>query len=253
MSLQVKNLKVTINSRKILDGIEFYLNKGELVALLGPNGSGKSTILRTIFGILKPSDGAVYLNGYEINKMDVEDVAKILGYLPQEYTDTNLSVLDVVLLGRTPYINLKPSKIDYDMALEALKLVGMDSFAKRKFSELSGGEKQKVMLARIFCQKTEFLLLDEPTAHLDVRSQIEIMEIIKRIVKKGKSAIVAMHDINLALSYCDKIIMVKKGEIVRFGTPDDVINPKTVEEVFGVKAEILRENGRPIVIPVGVK
>ena len=252
MRLRVEDVEVELNSIKILKGVTFEINRGEIAALLGPNGSGKSTILRTIFGILKPLKGVIYLNGGELNSMSVEDTAKIMGYLPQEHSETNLNVIDVVLLGRTPYISVNPRKDDYRVAEEALKLVGMEEFAERKFSELSGGEKQKAMLARIFCQETDFMLLDEPTAHLDIKSQIEVLEIIKRIVRKGKAALVAMHDINLALNFSDRVLMVRKGKIIHAGKPYEVINPETIQDVFGVRAEILKENGRIFVVPVGI-
>ncbi len=253
MKIRVEDVEIELGGRKILDGIEFEIRRGEFVTLLGPNGSGKSTILRTIFGILKPSRGAVYLNGSEINRMGIENSARVMGYLPQEHSETNLSVLDVTLLGRTPYININPGKSDYEMARNALKLVGMEKFSNRKFSELSGGERQKVMLARIFCQETDFMLLDEPTAHLDIRSQIEILEIIRRMVESGKAAIVAMHDINLALSFSDRVLMVKNGKIIHAGKPDDIIRPETILNVFGVRAEIVKENGRLVVVPVGIE
>ena len=253
MKLRVYDVDVELGSKKILNGITFEVEKGELVGLLGPNGSGKSTILRTVFGILKPLKGAVYLNGDEINNIGIEDAAKLMGYLPQEHSEANLTVLDVVLLGRTPYVNFSPKKVDYRLAEEALRLVGMEKFAKRKFSSLSGGEKQKVMLARIFCQKTDFMLLDEPTAHLDIKSQFEILQVVRKMVDGGRAAIVAIHDINLALNFSDRILMVRNGRIVYAGKPEDVINPDTIQEVFGVKAEIYSENGKLIVVPVGIK
>ncbi len=253
MRLRVEDVEVELNSRRILKGVTLEVRKGEIVALLGPNGSGKSTILRTIFGILKPVRGVIYLNGDVLNSTDVEDAAKIMGYLPQEHSETNLSVADVVLLGRTPYISINPEKEDYRIAWEALKLVGMEEFAERKFSELSGGEKQKVMLARIFCQETDFMLLDEPTAHLDIKSQIEVLEMIKRITERGKAALVAMHDINLALNFCDRVLMVKNGKIIHAGKPGEIISQETIRDVFGVKAEILKDNGRIFVVPVGIE
>ncbi len=253
MRFRVEDVEVELNSRKILDGVTFEISKGEIVVLLGPNGSGKSTILRTIFGILKPIKGAIYLNGGKLNAASVEEIAKIMGYLPQEHSETNLRVIDVVLLGRTPYISVNPGKEDYRVAEEALKLVGMEDFATRKFSELSGGERQKVILARIFCQETDFMLLDEPTSHLDIKSQIEVLEIIRRITEKGKTALVAMHDINLALNFSDRVLMVRDGKIVHTGKPEDVINTETIKDVFGVRVEILKENGRILVVPVGVR
>ncbi len=250
--LRVEGITVSLKSREILNDVSFELRKGDLVALLGPNGSGKSTILRTLFGLLRPAHGAVYLDGKAVHSMQIHDVAKILGYLPQENSETNLRVMDVVLLGRTPYIGMSPSNEDVAIAREALELVGLKGFENRYFSELSGGEKQKVMLARIFCQQTDFLLLDEPTSHLDIKSQVEVMNIVRRMVDGGKAAIVAVHDINLATAFCNRILMVKDGRIVHAGSPFEVVSPESIREVFGVEADVVRYNGRVLVVPKDV-
>ena len=253
MILRVDDLTVFLKSREILRDVCFELERGDLVALLGPNGSGKSTILRTLFGLIKPLKGAVYLDGKAIHSMQIQDIAKLLGYLPQETSQTNLRVIDVVLLGRTPYIGMTPSKEDLRIAKEALQLVGLEGLENRYFSELSGGEKQKVMLARIFCQQTDFLLLDEPTSHLDIRSQVEVMDIVKRMVDNGKAAIVAIHDINLASSFCTQILMVKNGRIIYTGEPLEVINPETIRDVFGVEVDVIPYDGRVFVVPREVR
>ncbi len=250
--LRVEGITVNLKSREILKDVCFELRKGDLIALLGPNGSGKSTILRTLFGLLRPAHGAVYLNGKKVHSMQIQDVAKLLGYLPQGSSETNLKVIDVVLLGRTPYIGITPSNEDLRIAREALELVGLKGFENRYFSELSGGEKQKVMLARIFCQETDFLLLDEPTSHLDIKSQVEVMNIVKRMVGEGKAAIVAIHDINLATSFCNRILMVKNGRIVYAGNPFEVISPGSIRDVFGVEVDVVRYNGRVLVVPKDV-
>lgn len=250
--LRVEGISVSLKSREILNDISFELRKGDLVALLGPNGSGKSTILRTLFGLLKPVQGVVYLDGKSVHSMQIQDVAKVLGYLPQENSETSLRVIDVVLLGRTPYIGMSPSMNDIRLARKAIELVGLRGLESRYFSELSGGEKQKVMLARIFCQETDFLLLDEPTSHLDIKSQVEVMGIVKRMVEKGKAAIVAVHDINLATAFCNRILMVKDGRIVHAGSPFEVVNPESIREVFGVEADVVRYNGRVLVVPKDV-
>jgi iron complex transport system ATP-binding protein len=250
--LRVEGVSVRLKSMEILKDVTFELREGDLIALLGPNGSGKSTILRTLFGLLKPVNGVVYLDGKTVHGMKIQDVAKILGYLPQENSETNLRVIDVVLLGRTPYVGLTPSNKDLKIALEALELVGLKDFENRYFSELSGGEKQKVMLARIFCQQTDFLLLDEPTSHLDIRSQVEVMNIVKRMVDEGKAAIIAIHDINLAASFCNRILMVKNGRIAYAGKSSEVINPESIRDVFGVEVDVVRYNGRALVVPKDV-
>ena len=250
--LRVEGVSVRLKSREILKGVSFELRRGDLVALLGPNGSGKSTILRTLFGLLKPVEGVVYLDGKAVHSMHIQDAAKILGYLPQENSETNLKVMDVVLLGRTPYIGMTPSNEDIKIAQEALELVGLQGFENRYFSELSGGEKQKVMLARIFCQQTDFLLLDEPTSHLDIRSQVEVMNIVRRMVDGGKAAIVAMHDINLATHFCNRIMMVRNGRIAYAGKSSDVITPKSIRDVFGIEVDVVRYDSRVLVVPKDV-
>ncbi|AEA47013.1 ABC transporter ATP-binding protein [Archaeoglobus veneficus] len=249
MILRIENIKVVLNSVEVLRDVEFEVREGELIALLGPNGSGKSTLLRTIFGLIKPACGAVYLNGRKLHDMQIAEVVKSLGYLPQENSETKLRVIDVVLLGRTPYIGIKPSWEDLEIAREALSMVGMGGFENRRFSELSGGEKQKVMLARIFCQQAKLLLLDEPTSHLDIKSQIEVMGIVKRTVNNGKAAIVAIHDINLAASFCNRILMVKNGKIFYAGRPTEIINAESIMDVFGIEVEVIHHKNRIFVVP----
>ena len=251
MILRIENVRVVLNSSEVLRDVEFEVREGELIALLGPNGSGKSTLLRTIFGLIKPACGAVYLNGRKLHDMQIAEVAKSLGYLPQESSETRLRVIDVVLLGRTPYIGIKPSQKDLKIARKALSMVGMEGFENRRFSELSGGEKQKVMLARIFCQQAKILLLDEPTSHLDIKSQVEVMGIVRRTVSDGKAAIVAIHDINLAASFCNRVLMVKDGRIVYAGKPEEVINPESIMDVFGIEVEVVQHKNRILVVPFG--
>lgn len=251
MILEVRNVKVRLGSSEILKDVTFKIGKYEMVALLGPNGSGKSTILKTIFGVLKPVDGVIYLNGESIEEFSFKQIARKMGYLPQENPETNLKVMDVVLLGRTPYLSefKHPSKKDLEIALDALKSVGLEGFEDRKFSELSGGEKQKVMIARIFAQQSEVLLLDEPTAHLDISSQIEVMELVNKKVRSGLAAIIAMHDINLATSFCNRILMVKDGKIVNAGEPEEVVTQSTIREVFNADVDVKRFGGKIYVVP----
>ncbi len=248
MRLEVRGIKVILRSREVLRNVSLQVSDGELVALLGPNGSGKSTLLRTIFGILKPADGVVLFNG---KNLTFEDKAKVMGYLPQENPEVGLSVLEVVLLGRTPYIKgIKASNLDVMLAKQALKEVGLQGFESRRFSELSGGERQKVMLARVFAQQPKIMLLDEPTAHLDLSAQLEVMDLVKRKVTDNCSAIVAMHDINLAAAYADKILMIKSGEVAYAGETGDVLTPEAIKDVYGVDV-IVKKHGRYIyVLPI---
>ncbi|WP_456330360.1 ABC transporter ATP-binding protein [Archaeoglobus sp.] len=247
MKLVVKGVTVTLGSRDVLKGVTFEVGEGELLALLGPNGSGKTTMLRTIFGMLKPLKGVVLLDGKKIGS--AEEAARKLGFLPQDTPLANLKVIDIVMLGRTPYLSglKRPGDEDYRAAMEALREVGMEDMADRIFSELSGGERQKVMLARVFAQQPEVMLLDEPTAHLDIAAQIEIMEIIRSKVEEGKAAIVAIHDINLASSFATRILMVKNGKVAYAGRPEDVINEESIRNVFGADV-VVRRYGRSVYI-----
>ncbi|MEM4455904.1 MAG: ABC transporter ATP-binding protein [Archaeoglobaceae archaeon] len=237
MILRVEGVSVKLGSAEILKNVTFHAEKGELITILGPNGSGKTTLLRTIFGILKPLKGVVYLE------------RDSLGYLPQETADTNLKVIEIVLLGRTrDFGAIKiPKKQDYEIAIKALKEVGVEHLANRIFSELSGGEKQKVLIARLLAQQPEILLLDEPTAHLDISAQIEIMSLLKELAK-NKVVIVAMHDINLALSFANKVMMMKEGEIRYAGKPSEVVSEESIREVFGIEV-IVKKHGKIYVIP----
>lgn len=248
MKLKVKDVVVRLGSRDVLKEVTFEVKEGDFVALLGPNGSGKSTILRTVFGVLKPVKGVVILDGREIE--NIERAAKVFGYLPQETPVTNLRVIDVVLLGRTPYLSSfkRPSEKDYEIAIRALEEVGFAEF-ERLFSELSGGERQKVMLARVFAQQPEIMLLDEPTAHLDISAQIEIMEIVSRKVEEGKAAIVAIHDINLATSFATQILMVKNGKIAYAGKPEEVVREETIKDVFDAEVSVKRHGKAVYVVP----
>jgi|Deesub1362A_J573_1020465.scaffolds.fasta_scaffold00106_33 iron complex transport system ATP-binding protein len=250
MLLEVRGLKLVLGSSEVLRNLNFKLERGETVGLLGPNGSGKSTLLRAIFGVLKPVEGVIYVDGKNISELNIREIARKMGYLPQESAESRLTVRDVVLLGRTPYIDsLKIKPVDIKIAEEALEAVGLSGFEDRKFSELSGGEKQKVLLARVFAQKSEILLLDEPTSHLDISSQIEIMSLIKKRIKDYGSAIIAIHDINLASAYCDKLLLIKRGRIVKAGVPEAVITRESIRDVFGADVEVKNFGGRIHIVP----
>ena len=255
MILEIKGIKVRLGSSEILRDVTFKIEDGEMTALLGPNGSGKSTLLKTIFGILKPEIGAVYLDGRKLADMSVEAIAKEIGYLPQETSEANLRVIDIVLLGRTPHMDgLKlPDESDRRIAKKALRMVGLDGFEDRSFTSLSGGEKQKVLLARVFAQNARILLLDEPTSHLDISGQIEIMEIVKKSVEGGRSALIAIHDINLAASFCNKILMIKNGMVVYAGTPEEVITPENIRDVFNADVDVKKHAGRIYLVPKVLK
>ena len=207
-------------------------------AILGPNGSGKSTFLKAVYRIQPISAGAVYLDGREIDKIPRRRMAQEVSVVSQfNQIQFEYSVYDVVLMGRTPHLGLmqRESPQDHRLAEEALRTVGMYEYKDQNFQTLSGGEKQRVILARALTQQPKLLILDEPTNHLDIRYQLEILSIIRNL---GISVLTALHDLNLALQFCDYIYLVKDGEIYCHGEPSQVLTPDNIKQVYGIGCDI---------------
>ena len=253
MKLKVNNVEFAYNSIPVLENISMELNRAEVLGIVGPNGTGKSTLIRCIDRILNPERGSIFLDEQDISKMARMEIARKIGYVPQSIEGVfPASVIDTVLMGRRPYLGWKSSKEDLDHVLEVLELLGMMEFAMRDINEISGGQQQKVLIARALAQKADILLLDEPTSNLDIRHQLEVMEIMKDIVKnKGISAVMALHDLNLASRYADRIIMMKGGKIFAAGNPASVLTVENIKQVYGVRALVKDDGERPYIIPIG--
>ncbi|HHV80285.1 MAG: ABC transporter ATP-binding protein [Dictyoglomi bacterium] len=236
--IEAFGIKFGYQGRDVLKGVTISLLPGELVGLLGPNGAGKSTLIKILSKVLKPIAGDVYIEGKELEELSFREVAKRIGVVPQETTlDYSFTVYDVVMMGRNPYVSRFRGETgsDEDIVREAMRLTNTIDFADRPITELSGGEKQRVILARALAQQPKILLLDEPTSHLDISYQIEMLDLIKRLVKeKGISVLSALHDPNLASQFCDKIILMKDGTIYDFGPPRDVLTSANLKEVFNI-------------------
>ncbi|MFO7795266.1 MAG: ABC transporter ATP-binding protein [Promethearchaeati archaeon] len=247
--IDVQNLTFAYNKKPVLHDISFSLEKGEFLGVIGPNGSGKSTLLRNLDGILSPKNGAIYIEGCDQNDMSRLDIAKIIGYIPQKEGDMfPITVFETVLLGRTPHIKWMETKEDKTIVARMLEKLGLGKFAMRDINQLSGGERQKVYIARALVQQPKLLLLDEPTANLDLKHQIEVLDLLLETKKKGVAIIIAIHDLNLALRYCDKFVILHQGQVfVRGG--EEIINKKNIETVYGVKVEVLEKAGQKYVIP----
>ncbi len=244
----VKNVNFSYNSKPVLKDMNFSVGRGEIVFILGPNGSGKTTLLRCIAGILKP-EGAVLVEGLE--NPSGRELAKKLAYVPQRSDTAFLTVFDIVLLGRRPHMRFGPSKEDYEIVKEVISMLGLDELASRRVNELSGGELQKVMIARALAQKPKILLLDEPTNNLDVKNQIEIMNLLRKIAcDRGISIICTMHDLNLASLYADRILMLKNGKIFADGGVE-VLTPENIRTVYDINVEVVRFNGKAVILPGG--
>ncbi|MBN8047733.1 MULTISPECIES: ABC transporter ATP-binding protein [Paraclostridium] len=236
--LQVKNLEFSIDKKEILKDISFEIPKGSFVGIIGPNGSGKSTILKNIYRLYKPDSGQILLDNKNLLNMKDKDCAKEIAVLAQESNSQfDFTVEQIVKMGRYPYKSVFEdySKKDLDMVTDMLKRVGLEDYVGRSFSKLSGGEKQRTLIARALVQDTEFLILDEPTNHLDIGYQIQLMDLVKSL---NITTLSAIHDMNMASMYCDYLIVMKDGKIKNCGSVKEVITEKMLKEIFGVNAYV---------------
>jgi iron complex transport system ATP-binding protein len=248
MILSVDGIEFSYPSKSVLKNIIFQVSKGEVISVLGINGAGKSTLLRCINKILKPQKGTILIDKFNLKQLDDVGIAQKMAYVPQNTISNYMTVFDTVLLGRKPYIKWEASKRDLEITSNILKLMQLEEYALRKTNELSGGELQKVIIARALVQEPKILLLDEPANNLDLKNQIEVMKIIRDISRtQNISAIVVMHDLNLTLRFSDKFIMLKDGKIFSEGD-SKVINSRNIREVFDVNAYVDNYNGIPIVV-----
>ncbi|ADG13384.1 ABC transporter related protein [Methanocaldococcus infernus ME] len=250
--LEVKNLSYSYGEHEVLKDISFVVNKGELCAIFGPNGAGKSTLFKCIIGFLKPNRGEIHVNGQDITKMPIEKIAKLIAYVPQEHKPPfPYLVKEVVLMGRTPHLNgiFGPKKEDVDKAIKAMEAIGVINLADKPYTDLSGGQRQLVLLARALAQETEVMVLDEPTSALDFRNQLKIWNILKKLAKSGMSIIVSVHDPNLMMWFCDKVIVLHKKRILAYGNPQETLTEEVLKSLYGDICEIKNIDKFKIVVP----
>lgn len=241
MKLEAQELQAVLGGNPILKGAGLRAEDGEFVGIIGPNGSGKSTLLKCIYRVLKPDGGAVLVDGEDLLSMSYKRSAKQISVVAQHnYYNFEFSVRDVVLMGRSPHKRAmeRDNAEDFRMVAEALEKVGMGDMATRSFSTLSGGEQQRVILARALAQDTPCLILDEPTNHLDIKYQLQLMDIVKGL---GRTVISAVHDLNIAAMYCTRLYVMKGGKIVAEGSPDEVLTAEMIRRVYEVEATVFRD------------
>lgn len=242
MNLSTENIRLSYGAQEILKGVSINGNTGEFIGIIGPNGSGKSTLLKCIYRILKPHAGQVFLDGEELSGISIRNSAKKMAVVAQHnYYNFDFSVMEVVLMGRAPHKKTmeRDNAKDFQIAQKALETVEMEGFANRSFSTLSGGEQQRVILARALAQQTPCLILDEPTNHLDITHQIQLMKIVKNL---KVTVISAVHDLNIAAMFCDRLYVLQDGEIVGQGTPQEVLTAEFIKKIYRVETEIVYDS-----------
>ena len=250
MKLIIKNLEFRYRSDSVLEDICLELAESEILGIVGVNGSGKSTLIKCIARLLNPNAGAILVDGTDIKDLSIAAMAQKAGYVPQSSRHSfSVTVFDAVLMGRRPHLNWRCKEEDYDKILEILHMLNIEDLALRDINELSGGEQQKVCIARALAQEPEILLLDEPTSNLDIRHQLEVLDTLRAISSEKKvSMIMAIHDLNLAVRYTDRMALMKDRKIFAAGNFSSVLTKETIRHVFGVETEIYRNNGTTHII-----
>ncbi|MDR8407433.1 ABC transporter ATP-binding protein [Nonomuraea sp. 3-1Str] len=232
MKLDLRGVSVALDGHPIVHEADLLVDDGEFVGLVGPNGCGKSTLLRTVYRALRPAAGLITVDGDDVHRLPARQAARRTAVVAQEApADLDFTVAEIVFMGRTPY--KADALVDEELAARALDRVGMAGAAERVFATLSGGEKQRVLLARALAQQTRLLLLDEPTSHLDIRHQLEILHLVREL---GIATLAVLHDLNQAAAFCDRLYVMNAGRIVAGGPPEQVLNPDLICQVYGVRA-----------------
>lgn len=240
MALEIQSLEVEIGKKTIIDDVSLTVSSQQMVGIIGANGSGKSTLLKSIYKSLKPKKGTIVLNQLDLLKTSEKKVSQKVGVVGQfNEVSFDFSVFQMVLLGRTPHKKLleTDSLADMEIVEAALKQTGLSAYRDRSFLSLSGGEKQRVILARALTQKPEYLILDEPTNHLDIRYQLEIMSCVRNL---GIGVLAALHDLEMAAAYCDYLVAMKEGKVLAAGKPEELLTEALVKEIYQVNCSIYR-------------
>ena len=246
--LRTKKITFGYGNRMILQDLTLTLEAGRFIAILGVNGSGKSTLLKNLNGILTPKYGTVLVDGKELSQMSGNEVARHIGYMPQKSAPSSCTVFDAVLLGRKPHISWNVGDKDLKVVNESLHRLGLETYALRRTTELSGGELQKVCIARALAQEPKVLLLDEPISHLDIKNQMDTLSLLQQIASELLlTVVVVIHDLGLALRFADRFILLKEGSLYAAGD-SRIITGESIREVFHIDVRLHQIDGIPIVV-----
>ena len=250
----VKNISFDYGGEEIFSDISFSINRGDVLCILGPNGTGKTTLIKCLNGLHEINSGEILINGENIRKLSFKQISKHIGYIPQAHVPSfPFKVFDVVLMGRAPYLNLTDSPKDEDkkIALDALKTLGIEDLKDKEYTNLSGGERQLVFLARVLCQKPDILILDEPTSHLDFGNQIKLLEIIDNLAKSGLSIIMSSHFPDHAFLSSTKVAIMKDKRFIDFGTPESVVTEDNLRKAYSIDVKLIElDNKRKVCVPM---
>ena len=250
MQIEVRDIAVSYGDKQVLDAISLDFEKGKVVSIIGPNGVGKSTFLHCLNRLLSPTAGTIRVEDVPLSEYSLRELAKVMGYVPYASPGNfPLSVVDMVIMGRHPYSRIGSSKDDLKFAYRILDKLDIEDLAFRPFSELSAGQRQKVMIARGLIQEPRVLLLDEPTANLDVKHQMEVTGMLLDLSReRGLTVVMVSHDLNIASKYSDEMVLLKDGAVFKVGAPEEVLTPENIREVYEVDSEVIEHGGRPYVL-----
>ena len=251
---EVKNISFDYDGEVIFSDISFSIERGDVLCILGPNGTGKTTLIKCLNGLNEINSGEILINGEDIKGLSFRQISKHVGYIPQSHVPSfPFKVFDVVLMGRAPYLNLTDSPKDEDkkIALDALKTLGIEDLKDKEYTNLSGGERQLVFLARVLCQKPDILILDEPTSHLDFGNQIKLLEIIDNLARSGLSIIMSSHFPDHAFLSSTKVAIMKNKKFIDFGTPDDVVTEENLKRAYSIDVKLMElDDKRKVCVPM---
>ena len=251
---EVKNISFSYDGEEIFDDISFSIEKGDVLCILGPNGTGKTTLIKCLNGLHDVDSGEIIVNGQNLKKLSFSEISRHIGYIPQSHVPSfPFKVLDVVVMGRAPYLNLtdSPKEKDIDIAVNALRTLGIEHLKDKEYTNLSGGERQLVFLARVLCQQPDILILDEPTSHLDFGNQIKLLEIIENLSKSGLSIIMSSHFPDHAFLSSTKVAIMKDKKFIDFGTPEDIVTEENLKKAYSIDVKLIElDDKRKVCVPL---